>query len=96
MNKEQRQRKLNRTAEIIFSGNVTEDDFAELLRAAQYRGCPVCRDSFQVKEGVSGADGRRYCSQGCMECAERDNAPMVKPQPTGLKVMDASGGVWDV
>ena len=96
MDKEQRQRKLNRTAEIIFSGSATEDEYAELVQAAQYRGCPVCRDSFLLKEGIGGANGRRYCSQGCMECAERDNAPMVKPQPKGFKVMDAHGGVWDV
>ena len=83
MNRQQRQHKLNLTAEAIFSGGITEDQYEAIRQAAQYRGCPVCPDSFPVAEGIRGDNGKLYCSQGCFEVAERESAPMIKPQPKG-------------
>lgn len=84
MNKDQRQRKLNLAADAIFSGGITEDDYEAIKEAANYRPCPHCGDSFRwtlaFSQGPMTRLGDKYCKKSCAEAAEREHAPMIKPQ----------------
>lgn len=72
-----------RSVDLAFKQSLSGKEFEEMTEAANYRGCPVCPDSFPAAEGIKGDKGKLYCSQGCFEVAERENAPLIKPQPTG-------------
>lgn len=76
-------------AELIFSDNVTPDQYAALVEAAKFGECPNCTRSFLRSAGCSGPrspKGNRYCSNRCAEIATRAAAPLRKQQPDGVRV----------
>lgn len=84
-----------RSVDLTFQGTVSEEEYEEMQANAQQRGCPYCGDTFNVTLGFPGPliDGRgnRYCSPDCVEKAERETAPMIKPSPKGTQIDN-----WDV
>ncbi|HMV49137.1 MAG TPA: hypothetical protein PLD20_13000 [Blastocatellia bacterium] len=81
----------NRTVEITFRGVATEAEYEELVRAAQFRDCPACRTRFHGQAGQAGPNSRLYCSDKCRTTAEREHAPLVRPQPQTTKING-----WDI
>lgn len=94
--KAQRQRKLNLTADAIFSGGVSEEEYERIREQANYRPCAGCGKTFrwtlQFYPGPTNERGNdKYCDPRCVEKAEREHAPQIKPQPKGVQVDG-----WDV
>ncbi len=76
--------RLINTVDLIYKPALNEEEYEQLVEAAQWRGCPYCGDRFNVKKGFDGPDtgkGTRYCSPGCVGAAERCQAPLIKPEP---------------
>lgn len=72
------------TVDLIYKPALNEEEYEQLVEAAQWRGCPYCGDQFNVKKGFDGPDtgkGTRYCAPACVAAAERSCAPLVKPEP---------------
>jgi len=76
-------------------GGLTEEEYEAIAEAARWRNCPRCGKEFHISQGFAGPviprRGFLYCSANCVEDSERENAPISKPQPTGIKVDG-----WDV
>lgn len=96
MNKAQRQRQLNITADAIFSGGITDEEYERIAERVHYRFCAWCGDEYrwtlQTYTGPKNDKGNdQHCTRRCVEQAEIHNAPLIKPQPKGLTVEG-----WDV
>lgn len=96
MNKAQRERKLNVTADAIFSGGITDDEYERIREQVNYRPCAWCGKTFrwtlQFFPGPKTDNGSdKYCAPRCVEQAERHYAPSIKPQPKGVTIDG-----WDV
>lgn len=77
------------SVEIIFKGNLTEEDYAALVESSLWRNCPQCPARFRVEAGFTGprsSKGPLYCSARCVEKAERANSLLIKTAPAGLKI----------
>lgn len=88
MNKAQRQHQLNITADAIFSGGISDDEYERIRERAHYRPCAWCGDEYrwtlQSYTGPKNSKGNdQHCSRRCLEQAERHNAPLIRPQPKG-------------
>lgn len=84
-----------RSVDLTFRQSVSEEEYEGMAEAANYRPCAYCGDEFrwtlQSYPGPMTQLGDQYCSIRCVENAERDHAPLIKPQPKGLTVEG-----WDV
>lgn len=78
------------TVEAVFKKSVTEAEYDEIARQAQFRKCRRCSASVHISQAIACADGF-YCSKRCVDIVERDNAPMIKPQ-SKRQLIDG----WDV
>jgi len=64
----------------------------EITRYTEETACDNCGCPLYVGDTVhlSDDEARAYCSNFCARAGERNNAPMVKPQPRGAQ----AGGWW--
>lgn len=84
--KAQRQRKLNLTADAIFSSGISEEEYEAIQEAANYRPCAWCGKSYRWTllsyTGPMAKLGDQYCDPRCVEKAEREHALLNKQQST--------------
>jgi hypothetical protein len=93
MDKAQRERKLNITADAIFSNGITDDEYERIKEQANYRPCAWCGKTFrwtlQFFPGPKTNNGNdKYCDPRCVEQAERKHAPLNNLQATDGTIVD--------
>ena len=75
-----------RSVDLTFRQTITEEEYAEMAEAANYRPCPYCGDEFrftlQSYPGPMTKLGDRYCTERCVRASERKNAPYGVPPKT--------------
>lgn len=90
LKQQQRACTLNIVANAVFSGGIDESEYDALVEAANYCACAWCGNRFRrtlhFYSGPTTGRGNKYCSAHCVEQAEREHAPLRKPQTAGLVI----------